>query len=121
MTESTTTEQKLCNMGGGTDSPCPYPATEALPGRLPEGEWLCRYHAATEPLAEESNRFGLCLELVREYLEGARRYGAGTAPLIEALERAEADFAERQALAEKVLKDLRAAELTTPMRGLPRG
>jgi hypothetical protein len=109
MTESTTTEQKLCIVGGGTDSPCPFPATVALPHRrLPEGEWLCAYHAATEPLVAESNEIGLCLELVRAYLKGARRQRAGR--LVEVLERAEADFLTRHALAEKVLNDLRAAE-----------
>jgi hypothetical protein len=108
MTESTT-EQKLCIVGGGTDSPCPFPATHALPGRLPEGEWLCAYHAATEPLVEESNTFGVCVNVVRASLKGARRHG-DTAPLIAVLERAEADFSERHALAEKVLNDLRTAE-----------
>ena len=48
---------------------------------------------------------------MRAYLKGARRH-ADTAPLVEVLERAEADFVERQALAEKVLKDLRSAERT---------
>ena len=113
MTESTTTEQKqqLCIVGGATDSPCPFPATHALPDRLPEGEWLCAYHAATEPLAAASNQMVVCLELVQAYLKGARRqHTAG--PLVEVLERAEADFSERHALAEKVLNDLRAAERT---------
>ena len=110
MTESTTTEQKLCIVGGATDSPCPFPATVARPHRrLPEGEdRLCAYHAATEPLVAESNELGLCLELVRAYLKGARRQRAGR--LVEVLERAEADFLTRHALAEKVLNDLRAAE-----------
>ncbi len=111
MTESTTTEQELCIVGGATDSPCPFPATVALPHRrLPEGEdRLCAYHAATEPLAAASNQMVVCLELVQAYLKGARRqHTAG--PLVEVLERAEADFSERHALAEKVLNDLRAAE-----------
>jgi hypothetical protein len=78
MTESTM-EQKLCIVGEGTDSPCPFPATVALPHRrLPEGEeWLCAYHAATEPLVKESNEFGVCRELVRAYLKGARRQLCG--------------------------------------------
>jgi hypothetical protein len=106
------TEQKLCIMGASTDSPCPFPASVALPHRLPEGEErLCAYHAATEPLVDESNEIGVCLELVRAYLKGARRHHAA-GPLVEVLERAEADFSERHALAEKVLNDLRAAELT---------
>ena len=117
MTENAT-EQELCIVGASTDSPCPFPATVALPHRrLPEGEdRLCAYHAATEPLVEESNEFGVCLELVRAYLKGARRHRAA-GPLVEVLERAEADFSgaeadfsERHALAEKVLNDLRAAE-----------
>jgi hypothetical protein len=109
MTENAT-EQELCIVGGATDSPCPFPATVALPHRrLPEGEdRLCAYHAATDPLVEESNEFGVCLELVRAYLKGARRQRAGR--LVEVLERAEADFLTRHALAEKVLNDLRAAE-----------
>ncbi len=103
------TEQKLCIMGASTDSPCPFPASVALPHRLPEGEErLCAYHAATEPLVDESNEIGVCLELVRAYLKGARRQRAGR--LVEVLERAEADFLTRHALAEKVLNDLRAAE-----------
>jgi hypothetical protein len=109
MTENTV-ETKLCLLGRSTESPCPFPATEAPSYMLPEGEpQLCAYHAAQEPLAEESNELGVCLELVRAYLEGARDQ-SGAGPLIEVLERAEADFSERHALAEKVLKDLREAE-----------
>ena len=109
MTENAT-ELKRCIVAGGTGSPCPFPATHALPHRLPEGEeQLCAYRAATEPLVEESNGIGVCLELVQAYLKGARRH-ADTGRLVEALERVEADFSERHALAEKVLRDLRAAE-----------
>jgi hypothetical protein len=109
MTESTTEQRQLCIVGGGTDSPCPFPATHALPDRLPEGEWLCAYHVASDPLVAASNQMVVCLELVQAYLKGARRqHTAG--PLVEVLERAEADFLTRHALAEKVLNDLRAAE-----------
>ena len=117
MTENTA-EHKPCIMESRTDHPCPFPATEALPHKLPEGNPLCAYHAATEPLVDESNEFGVCLGLVEAYLDDARHY-AGAASLVEVLERAQADFAERQAVAEKVLKDLRAAERRL-MRGRPR-
>ena len=84
-------------------------ALEVLNSGSPQQRWYvrCGYHAATEPLVKESNEFGVCLELVRAYLKGARRQRAGR--LVEVLERAEADFSERHALAEKVLNDLRAA------------
>ncbi len=116
MTENAT-EQKLCIVGGSTESPCPFPATHALPHRLPEGKDMCAYHAATEPLVEESDELGVCLELVRAYLKGARRQ-AQAGPLVEVLERAEADFSERRALASGVLEDLREAERAL-MRGRP--
>jgi hypothetical protein len=104
------TEQKLCIMGRSTDSPCPYPASESLPDLFGEGgPHLCAYHDATMPLAEESDELAVSLELVREYLEGARAY-PGASPLIEALERAEADFTARLAHVQEVLNDLRAAE-----------
>ena len=111
-----TEQRQLCIVGGATDRPCPFPAAHALPHGLPEGEeQLCAYHAATEPLVDESNEIGVCLELARAYLKGARRQ-AQAGPLVEDLERAEAEFSERHALAEKVLNDLRSAELTL-MRG----
>ncbi len=40
---------------------------------MPEGKEMCAYHAATEPLVNESNKLGVCLELVAVYLKGARR------------------------------------------------
>jgi uncharacterized membrane protein len=55
------------------------------------------------------------LELVRAYLKGARRYHTAD-PLVDALERLEADFAGRFALAEKVIDDLQETELRD-MRG----
>jgi hypothetical protein len=117
MTENAA-ELELCLMGRSTENPCPFPATEALPDRLSgDGPHLCAYHAAQEPLVEESNTFGVCLELVRVYLKGARRQ-AQAEPLVEVLERAEADFAERYAVAGKVLEDLRTAEGNL-MRGRP--
>ncbi len=117
-TETMKTEQKLCLMGRATDSPCPFPATEALPHRFPGDEArLCAFHAASEPLVDESNELGVSLELVRGYLKGARRHPAA-APLVGVLERAEADFSERLGIVEKVLGDLWAAEHKL-MRGQP--
>lgn len=109
MTEHAT-ELKACLVGRSTDRPCLFPATEVPSYLLPEGEMqMCAFHAAMEPLVEESNEFGVCLELLWDYLKGARsHYAAG--PLVEVLERVEADFACRHALAEKVLNDLLAAE-----------
>jgi hypothetical protein len=124
MTENATEPQAerrgrsgLCIVGGSTDSPCPFPASVALPHMLPEGAELCAYHAATQTLWEESDELNVSLELVREYLDGARDY-PGAAPLIEALERAEADFTARLAHVGNVIKDLRAAEHRL-MRGQP--
>ncbi len=109
MTEQTT-ERAACMMGRSTPNPCPFPATEALPHRFPGQEpHLCAFHAATEPLVDEQNELAVALELVTRYLEDARGYGAA-APLVALLERAEADFSARLALAEKVLDDLQAAE-----------
>jgi hypothetical protein len=71
MTENET-GLKLCIMGRVTDNPCPFPATVALPHKLPEGKDLCAFHAATEPIVDETDEFGACLELVRTYLKGAR-------------------------------------------------
>ncbi len=105
------TEQRLGLMGRSTPSPCPFPATEALLHRFTgeEEAHLCRFHAAIEPLVDESNRLGVSLELVRAYLKGARRYPAA-GPLVVALERAEADFSERERVVDKALDDLREAE-----------
>jgi hypothetical protein len=114
MTENAT-ETKLCIVGGSTESPCPFPASVALPHMLPEGEWFCAYHAATQPLADELDELNVSLELVRELHEGARDY-PGASPLMQVLERAEADFSARLAHVEGVLKDLRAAEYRL-MRG----
>lgn len=117
MTETTKTEQKLCMMGRKTPNPCPFPATEPLQ-RLSFGDdeaRLCAYHAATEPLVDESNEFGVSLELVRVYLKGARRQPCA-GPLVAVLERAEADFSERVGIVDKVLEDLKAAEYKL-MRG----
>lgn len=112
------TEQKLCIMGRAMENPCPFPATVALPHRFGgDGEvpHLCAYHAATEPLVDESEELGMSLELVRAYLKGASRHSAA-APLITVLERVEADFSERMRMVDKVLKDLKAAECRD-MRG----
>ena len=64
---------------------------------------------ASTPLAPSSSSWA--------YLKGARCQ-APSALLVEVLERAEADFSERLAIARKVLKDLRAAERRL-MRGQP--
>ncbi len=106
----------LCIMGRSLPDPCPYPATVPLPHRYPGDEpRLCAYHAATEPLSDESNELGVSLELVRAYLKGARR-SPQAGQLVAILERVEADFSEREAVVDKVLADLRAAEFTL-MRG----
>jgi hypothetical protein len=57
---------------------------------------------------DELDELGVSLALVRAYLKGARRHPDATA-LVAVLERAEADFSERRALAYKVLEDLQAA------------
>jgi hypothetical protein len=114
MTEQTTPERteaaaERCIMGGSTESPCPFPATEPAPWWSEEEPELCAFHAATVPLADESDEIGVCLELVRAHLKGARRHPAA-APLVEALERLEADFSARRERVDKVLEDLVAAE-----------
>ena len=90
MTEVTritsTTEERspaaLCIMGSALPHPCPYPATEALPRQSGDDDRrLCAYHAATEPLVEESDELGVSLSLVRAYLKAARRHRA-TGPLV---------------------------------------
>jgi hypothetical protein len=109
-------EAALCIMGRSLPDPCPYPATVPLPHRLGGDDLrLCAYHAATEPLVDESEELNVSLELVRAYLKGARRHGAA-GPLVTILERAEADFSEREAVVDKVLADLKAAEYAL-MRG----
>ena len=98
-----------CNVGSATASPCRFPATVALPDRLPgAGPHMCAFHAATEPLVDEQNEAAGALEKAQEYLEDARGYHAPA--LIALLERAEEDFSARLALANKVLDDLTAAE-----------
>ena len=110
MTEQTTTSTvKRCIMGASTDTPCPFPATEPVPHWEDRTAYLCAFHAATDPLVEESDEMGVSLELVRAYLKGARNHPAA-APLVEALERVEADFLARQERVGKVLEDLEAAE-----------
>jgi hypothetical protein len=105
-----------CIMGRSLPDPCPYPATVPLQHRLGGDDLrLCAYHAATEPLVDESEELNVSLELVRAYLKGARRHGAA-GPLVTILERAEADFSERGAVVDKVLADLKAAEYAL-MRG----
>ncbi len=104
------TEQKLCIVGQSTDAGCIYPATESLPYRFGEdGPHLCAFHAATEPLVEESNDLGASLDLLRTYLKGARNHPAA-GPLVRALEQVEAGLVEREELVDKVLDDLHAAE-----------
>jgi hypothetical protein len=100
---------KKCIMGASTDTPCPYPATEPVPQWEDTSAHLCTFHAATEPLVDESDEIGVCLELVRTYLRGARRHPAA-APLVEALEWIEADYSARRERVGKVLEDLEAAE-----------
>lgn len=98
-----------CIMGSSTESPCTYPATEPIGPGVGDTPKLCAYHAATGPLIMEADDMGVCLHLVRGYLKGARKHAAAV-ELVEALERLEADYARRQALADKVLDDLEAAE-----------
>jgi hypothetical protein len=114
MTEQNTTERaearaERCLMGRSTETPCPFPATEPVPHWLEEEPELCAFHAATVPLADESDEIGVCLELVRAYLKGARRHPAA-APLVQALERVESDFSARRERVDKVREDLEAAE-----------
>lgn len=87
-----------CIMGASTEHPCTYPAAEPMHrfARPPEtGPELCAFHAATEPLVDESDEMGVCLELVRAYLKGPRNQPCA-APLVEALERIETDFCARR-------------------------
>jgi len=97
-----------CIMGSATEHPCTYPATEPLLARTGGAPTICAFHAATEPLTVELEEMDVSASLVRGYLKGARRHPA--APLVEALERLEADFAARFERVEKVLQDLEAAE-----------
>ena len=106
MTETTTAK---CIMGASTDTPCPFPATEPVARWEDRTAYLCAFHAATEPLVEEQDEMGVSLELVRAYLKGARNH-PDAVPLVEALERVEADFLARQERVGKVLEDLEAAE-----------
>ena len=106
MTETTTAK---CIMRASTDTPCPFPATEPVPHWEDRTAYLCGYHAATEPLVEESDEMGVCVTLVQAYLKGARNH-PDAVPLVEALERVEADFLARQERVGKVLEDLEAAE-----------
>ncbi len=108
---------KLCIVGQSTDSGCIYPATESLPHRFGrQGEpHMCAYHAALDPLWDDVNEMNLSLVLVRAYLKGARHH-PGAGPLVTALERIEADFAERVGVVHKVLDDLREAERKLLMR-----
>lgn len=100
------TELGTCQMGSATDSPCPFPAQEELYNGVLT---LCAYHAATEPLAEESDALGVCAGLLSAYVKGARQHPAANA-LVEVLERALQDFTERKDLADRVLEDLLDAE-----------
>jgi len=98
-----------CIMGASTERPCRYPATEALRQWRDSAPKLCAFHAATEPLVGEAEDMAICLDLVRKYLKGARKHSAA-APLVEALERLETDYAVRLERASGVLDDLKAAE-----------
>ena len=106
MTETTTAK---CIMGASTDTPCPFPATEPVARWEDRTAYLCAFHAATEPLVGEQDEMGVCVSLVRAYLKGAGNHPAA-APLVDALERVEADFLARQERVGKVLEDLEAAE-----------
>ncbi len=104
------TEQKICLVAQSTDSPCPYVATESLPHKFgDDAPHLCAFHAATEPLVEESNDLAASLDLLRTYLKGARNHPAA-GPLVAALERVDAGLVEREELVDKVLDDLHTAE-----------
>ncbi len=111
------TERKLCLVGRSMPDPCPFPATHRLAHLFPgeEGDLLCAYHAATAPLVGESDALGVSVELVRAYLEDARGYPSA-GPIVAVLERTEADLQKREAVVDKVLQDLKAAEYTL-MRG----
>ena len=98
-----------CIMGAQTEHPCPYPATEPVPGWDTEAPMLCAFHAATEPLVDEVNDLGVALEKLAAYLEDARET-EGNEQLIRGLERIAEDFSGRLEIAERVLSDLEAAE-----------
>ena len=103
------TETHTCNMGRATDKPCRFPGVEQEPGR-----YLCRFHAATEPLVEESDEMNFALDLVKGYIKDASN--EGSLVLVDALHRIREDFAERLSLADYVLESLREAE-RRDMRG----
>jgi len=109
MTE-TKTETHTCNMGRATDSPCPFPGVV----ERWEGSYLCAFHAATQPLQDESDEMNFALDLVKGYIKDASN--EGSLVLVDALKRIREDFAERLSLADYVLESLREAE-RRDMRG----
>ena len=109
MTE-TKTETHTCNMGRATDSPCPFPGVV----ERWEGSYLCAFHAATQPLQDESEEMNVALDLLKGYVEDASNNSAFE--LVDALKRIREDFAERLSLTDQVLADLREAE-RRDMRG----
>jgi hypothetical protein len=100
---------ETCFIGSATDSPCPYPATEPVPGSRDRSARMCAYHVAIEPLLDEQNDLGIALGLLPRYLKAARRHH--NAPLIFALEQLQADFERRFELLDGVADALRDAEM----------
>jgi hypothetical protein len=96
---------ETCIMGAATESPCPRPAIDPVPGWEDETPMLCAFHAAQEPLVDEVNELGVALEKLEAYLNDAREIGAGE-QLVRALERIHADFSGRLEIAQRVLEDL---------------
>jgi hypothetical protein len=106
--EAGASEAGTCIMGGSTEHPCTYPATAPIRRWNDGAPVLCAYHAATEPLAEESDALNVGLGLFKDWEAEARSHD--NEPLLELLERARADFSGRLERVDKVLDDLRAAE-----------
>ncbi len=97
-----------CIMGGKTEHPCRYPATEPV-RRWNDGvENLCAFHAATQPLSKEADDLAIGLELFEGWEAQARQHDNEL--VLELLEHAASRFTARLSRANKVLGDLEAAE-----------
>ncbi len=101
------TETKRCEAGKSTDNPCPFVATERMPGWHDGPVLYCAYHVADYPLIDELNDYGIALEIIEESLKKARRHD--NVLLIGDLERLKSDYQERSNFFGEVTRGIRSA------------
>ena len=88
-----------CIHGASTERSCPRPGTVPYWEDDPSGVKLCEVHAALEPVRDEINDLSLALEKLEELQEYGREWG--NQPVLGLVERARAEFTERQEFLER--------------------